>query len=100
MKTMNYTHEDWATAPKDGSVSNVQFSDGTEARARWSSEGIPQWEVLRASGEWVAWRMTMVASSQAAGGTEPAASATQCGQGCRLGPIGIAKHFRFSQEPQ
>ena len=53
MKTMNYTHEDWATAPKDGSVINVQFPDGTQAKARLSTESAPQWEVLRGSGDWV-----------------------------------------------
>ena len=52
MKTMNYTHEDWATAPKDGSVINVQFPDGTQAKARWTTEGVPQWEVLRGGSEW------------------------------------------------
>jgi len=53
MKTMNYTHEDWATAPKDGSVINVQFPDGIQAKARWSTDGAPLWEVLRGSGDWV-----------------------------------------------
>ena len=53
MKTMNYTHEDWTTAPKDGSVINVQFPDGTQARAKWSTDGAPQWQILRGSGDWV-----------------------------------------------
>src|SRR5205823_6674435 len=47
---MNYTHEDWATAPKDGSVINVQFPDGTQAQARWNTEGVARWEVLRGQG--------------------------------------------------
>lgn len=51
------TTRDWATAPKDGSIVNVQFPDGTKAKAKWnavSSGG--QWEVLRSSGKWVQMR--------------------------------------------
>jgi hypothetical protein len=43
---------DWNTAPKDGSEINVQFPDGTRAKAKWNAQ-TGQWEVLRNSGKWV-----------------------------------------------
>ena len=39
----------WATAPKDGSVINVMFPDGTRAKARWNASS-GKWEVLRQNG--------------------------------------------------
>ena len=50
---MAETNEDWSAAPKDGSVLNVRFRDGTRARARWNALNGDRWEVLRRSGEWV-----------------------------------------------
>jgi hypothetical protein len=50
---MAETNEDWSAAPKDGSVLNVRFRDGTRARARWNALNAGRWEVLRRSGEWV-----------------------------------------------
>ena len=50
---MSATHEDWATVPKDGSVINVQFPDGTQAKARWSIEGSGRWEVYSKHRKWI-----------------------------------------------
>jgi hypothetical protein len=41
---------DWNTAPKDGSEINVQFPDGTQAKAKWNAQ-TDQWEVPR-RGKW------------------------------------------------
>jgi hypothetical protein len=44
--------EEWSTAPKDGSVINVQFAAAVTSKVRWNAtEG--RWEVLRANGTWV-----------------------------------------------
>jgi hypothetical protein len=44
--------EEWSTAPKDGSVINVEFPDGATSKARWNAnEG--RWEAIRANGTWV-----------------------------------------------
>jgi hypothetical protein len=51
---MSDPHEDWATAPKDGSVVNVQFPAGTQARVRWSSKGSGRWEAYsKKSRKWI-----------------------------------------------
>jgi hypothetical protein len=47
---MSETRE-WSTAPKDGSEINVQFPDGTKARARWN-EIDSEWQVRQRDGEW------------------------------------------------
>ena len=44
--------ENFLTAPKDGSVFNVQFSGGEATKARWNSQAA-EFEVLRETGEWV-----------------------------------------------
>ncbi len=36
---------DWSTAPKDGTVIDVKFEDGTETEARFSTL-TRQWEVI------------------------------------------------------
>ena len=41
--------KEWHTAPRDGSEINVQFPDGTTAKARWLAG---HWEVLREDGQW------------------------------------------------
>ena len=48
------TNDDWAAAPKDGSVINVQFSDGS-TKARWNSQaaGGGQWEIADKNGRWI-----------------------------------------------
>ena len=49
---MPYTDE-WKNARRDGSIINVQFSDGTRSKARWSFElGI--WQVANSAGQWKA----------------------------------------------
>jgi hypothetical protein len=45
--------EDWAAAPKDGSVIYVKFSQGPPVKARWNP-ATRQWQVLRKSGRWKA----------------------------------------------
>jgi hypothetical protein len=47
--------EDWAAAPKDGSVIFVKFSAGPPVKARWNS-ATRQWQVLRKSGRWTSLR--------------------------------------------
>ena len=42
---------EWSTAPKDGSEINIQFPDGTKARAKWDSES-GQWKVP-SGGKWL-----------------------------------------------
>jgi hypothetical protein len=55
---MTETNNDWGAAPKNGSEINVQFPDGTKARAKWNAAAQTggQWEVLRHTGEWVSMR--------------------------------------------
>ena len=43
--------EDWNTAPKDGSVIYVKFSEGPPVKARWNV-ATRQWQVLRKNGWW------------------------------------------------
>jgi len=38
--------EDWAAAPKDGTVIFVKFSEGPPVKARWNP-AVKQWQVLR-----------------------------------------------------
>ena len=45
---MTETNE-WSTAPKDGSEINIQFPDGTKARARWNAENGGEWQAQRAT---------------------------------------------------
>jgi hypothetical protein len=45
---------DWNTAPKDGSEINVQFPDGTRAKAKWDAQ-TDQWDVPR-RGKWASMR--------------------------------------------
>jgi hypothetical protein len=52
-EAMAETNDDWSAAPKDGFVINVEFLDGTKARARWNAQNGGRWEVLRQIGEWV-----------------------------------------------
>jgi hypothetical protein len=49
---MTQTNDDWSTAPKDGSVINIEFRGGTRAKAKWNAQ-TARWEVLRHSGKWV-----------------------------------------------
>jgi hypothetical protein len=39
------------TAPKDGSVINVQFRNGTTTKARWNT-GTERWEAPDSTGRW------------------------------------------------
>jgi hypothetical protein len=50
---MTETNE-WRTVPppKDGSEVDVQFQNGTNAKAKWGHQAC-RWEVLRQNGEWV-----------------------------------------------
>src|ERR1051325_5386449 len=53
---------EWSTAPKDGSEINIQFPDGTKARARWNAENGGEWQAQRATvngREWPAQRATV-----------------------------------------
>jgi hypothetical protein len=43
--------EDWAAAPKDGTVIFVKFSEGPPVKARWNP-AVKQWQVLRKNGRW------------------------------------------------
>jgi hypothetical protein len=49
--SMTEVNEDPNSAPKDGSVINVQFRDGMTNKARWNT-GTGQWEALDSIGHW------------------------------------------------
>jgi hypothetical protein len=43
--------EDWAAAPKDGTIIFVKFSEGAPVKARWNP-AVKQWQLLRKNGRW------------------------------------------------
>ena len=50
----NHTTQDWQSAPKDGSVINAKFPDGTHAKVRWDAKDENgRWTVRRSNGRWL-----------------------------------------------